>query len=62
MFRDFSSVETRTQLSFGDLLEGATGQRHAGPVLELARRLWPRPVLRRLFRRHGLMLLIDATK
>ena len=62
MFRDFDSVSVRSQLSFGDLLQGAVGQRHGGLALSLAKRLWPRAVIRRLLPRHGLMLLVEATK
>lgn len=62
MFADFSQVDARSQLSFGDLLEGAVGQRHGGVVLTAAKRLWPRWLLRRVLSRHGLMLLIDAVK
>jgi ubiquinone/menaquinone biosynthesis C-methylase UbiE len=62
MFRDFSEVDMRVQLSFGDLLEGAVGQRHQGLLLTIAKKLWPRAVLRTLFRRHGLMLLIEVRK
>ena len=62
MCADFSHVRVRVQLNPGDLLEGATGQRHGGVLLTLARALWPRPLLRRLMRNHGLALLIEAVK
>jgi SAM-dependent methyltransferase len=62
MFRDFSAVSSRSQLSFGDLLQGAVGQRHGGPLLRLAKRIWPRALIRRLLSRHGLMLLVEARK
>jgi SAM-dependent methyltransferase len=62
LFRGFSRVRSRIELSNGDLLEGAAGQRHAGPMLTLARRVWPRTLLRRAGRRLGLFLLIDAVK
>jgi len=42
MFRRFTGVGIRTQLGFGDLLEGQVGQRHRGFALSLAKRLWPR--------------------
>jgi len=44
------------------LLEGAVGQRHRGILLSVAKRLWPRKLLRVLFKNHGLMLLIEAQK
>lgn len=62
MFSSFSRVEARSQLSFGDLLEGAAGQRHTGALLSAARALWPRPLIKRLLPRCGLLLLIEAVK
>jgi hypothetical protein len=62
MFSEFSQVDIRTMLSFGDLLEGAVGQRHQGPVLILAKRLYPRAAIRRLLPTHGLTMLIEATR
>ncbi|MCA9690443.1 MAG: class I SAM-dependent methyltransferase [Myxococcales bacterium] len=62
MTRAFTRADVRVQLSFGDLLEGAAGQRHRGPLLTIARRLWPRALLRRVARDHGLYLLIEAVK
>lgn len=62
MFRDFAEVDARSILSFGDLLEGEVGQRHRGPALVMARRLWPRRLLRRFASRYGLALLVDAVR
>jgi hypothetical protein len=62
LFSSFSNVDVRVQLNHGDLLEGSVGQRHGGGLLSLAKRLWPRKMLRRLARGHGLYLLITATK
>lgn len=62
MFSKFSSVNIKTQLSFGDLLEGAVGQRHRGIILSMAKRIWPRKLLKTIFKYHGLMLLIEAKK
>jgi SAM-dependent methyltransferase len=62
LFRDFDSVSVRTALSPGDLLLGAAGQRHQGALLELARRVYPRWLARRLLGRLGLHLLIEATR
>lgn len=58
----FRDVQARAQLSFGDLLEGAAGQRHRGFVLTMARSFWPRTLLKRVARTHGLYLLIEAKK
>ncbi len=62
MCAKFTRVDVRTQLSFGDLLLGESGQRHEGRLLDLGRRLWPRRLLRRFARGFGLYLLIDAIK
>ncbi len=58
----FSTSRVSTQLSFGDLLLGEVGQRHRSVLLGLARRLWPRWLIRRVFADSGLMLLNDAVK
>jgi ubiquinone/menaquinone biosynthesis C-methylase UbiE len=62
LFSGFSEVAIKTQLSFADLLEGAVGIRHRGRLLTLARKLWPRPLLRVLFKHHGLIIKIEAIK
>ena len=62
LFAAFSAVEIQTQLTHGDLLESAAGQRHRGALLSLARRIWPRALLRRFGAGHGLFMLICATK
>jgi hypothetical protein len=62
LFSAFSNVDTAVQLSFADLLKGAVGQRHRSVALTIGRRLWPRFLLKRLFRNHGLYLFIEATK
>ena len=62
MLASFREVHTQVQLSFGDLLLGAAGQRHQGLLLSAARRLWPRWVVQRFLSKLGLALLIDARK
>jgi ubiquinone/menaquinone biosynthesis C-methylase UbiE len=62
LFTQFTTVHIDTVLTHGDLLESSAGQRHRGPLLKVASMLWPRPVLRRLFPRLGLFMLIDAVK
>lgn len=62
LFAGFSHVESSVQLSVGDLMEGAAGQRHQGLALTAARRLWPRRLIRRLLPSHGLFLLVTAVK
>jgi FkbM family methyltransferase len=60
--RRFASADVSVQLTFGDLLEGAAGQRHEGGLLDTARRVWPRDLIRRRFPDRGLDLLIVARK
>jgi SAM-dependent methyltransferase len=62
LFAAFSAVEVQTVLTHGDLLESAAGQRHRGALLSLARRIWPRALLRRFAAGHGLFMLVRATK
>ena len=62
LFSMFSEVKIRTILTHGDLLESDVGQRHRGPLLSLARKLWPRKLIRRLFPGAGLFMLVEATK
>jgi SAM-dependent methyltransferase len=61
-FRGFEAVSLRAALSPGDLLLGAAGQRHEGALLDLARRVYPRWLVRRLLGPFGLHLLIEATR
>lgn len=62
MLSKFSWAHISTQLGFGDLLEGAVGQRHRGILLSIAKKIWPRRLLKIFFKKHGLMLLIEAKK
>ena len=62
LFDDFSQVQIRTVLTHGDLLESDAGQRHRGLLLTLARKLWPRRLIRRLLPGAGLFMLIEARK
>jgi len=62
MFALFTSVDVRTVLTHGDLLESAAGQRHSGIILSLARTLWPRRLLRKFASGHGLFMLITAVR
>jgi len=60
--RKFSRCELRTQLSEVDLLIGQAGHRHGGSLLTLARQLWPRRLIERLFPPQGLFLMVEAAK
>jgi hypothetical protein len=62
LFAGASDVETRVELTHGDLLESGAGQRHEGRLLAIARRVWPRWLLRRVARQFGLFLLVSGTK
>ncbi|MHB0971886.1 MAG: class I SAM-dependent methyltransferase [Thermoanaerobaculia bacterium] len=62
LFSKFSDVRIHKELSPGDLMIGEAGQRHQGTALALARRVWPRRMIRLLFRRLGLFLIIEAKK
>jgi len=57
----FRACEIRSAISFADLLLGEVGQQHAGRALTIAKRFWPRPLVRRL-PALGLLLLIEAAK
>jgi ubiquinone/menaquinone biosynthesis C-methylase UbiE len=62
LFADFSEIDIQTVLTHGDLLQSEVGQRHRGVLLSLARKLWPRSVIRRFFPNAGLFMLIEAKK
>lgn len=62
LFAAFDAVRIDTVLTHADLLESAVGQQHRGALLSLAFRIWPRTLIRRLFPRAGLFMLIEARK
>lgn len=62
LFRGFGRVEIDTVLTHGDLLSSSAGQRHQGALLSVARVVWPRWLIRRLFSKLGLFMLITAVK
>jgi len=62
LFTRFSHCAIETLLTHGDLLASDAGQRHRGPLLTVAKALWPRWLIRTLLPRHGLFLLVRATK
>jgi ubiquinone/menaquinone biosynthesis C-methylase UbiE len=62
MCQRFSKCNVCTRLAFGDLLEGAVGQRHRGLMLSTAKALLPRWLIRRVLRNHGQCLFIEAVK
>lgn len=62
LFAAYAAVDIHVQLAESDLLEGKVGMRHGGPLLSIAKALWPRWLFRRWFAAHGLFLLIEARK
>jgi SAM-dependent methyltransferase len=62
LFAGVFEVVTRVELTHGDLLKSGAGQRHEGRLLAIARRIWPRWLLRRVAGRFGLFLLVSGTK
>ena len=62
LFATFRHVRVETVLTHGDLLSSAAGQRHEGVALAIARRIWPRRLLRTCCPSRGLFLLVWAVK
>ena len=62
LFSSFREVSISTPLGHGDLLESNVGQRHRGMLLSLARKVWPRWLIRRFLPNAGLSMLIEARK
>ena len=62
LFGAFAEVRIETRLTHADLLESQAGQRHEGALIRIARKLWPRPLLRRFAAAHGLFMLVTALK
>jgi SAM-dependent methyltransferase len=62
LFAGAAKVSATPVLTHADLLESSVGQRHRGPLLAIARRLWPRWIIRRLMPGHGLFLLIEGRR
>jgi SAM-dependent methyltransferase len=62
LFSAFRDVSIATVLTHGDLLTSIAGQRHTGPALRIARRVWPRRLIRTLAPRQGLFMLIEGRK
>lgn len=62
LFANFSSANVSSCLAFGDLLQGSAGRRHRGPLLTVARAIWPRPLIKAFLPGHGMNLMIEARK
>jgi ubiquinone/menaquinone biosynthesis C-methylase UbiE len=59
-FRDVTIYPTK--LTKHDLLLTGAGQRHQGPILRFARRMYPRALIRWLMPNSGIFMLIRAVK
>jgi ubiquinone/menaquinone biosynthesis C-methylase UbiE len=62
LFKGFTRVQIETVLTHGDLLSSDAGQRHKGVLLTVARKLFPRALIKIFFPKHGLFMLIRAIK
>lgn len=62
MFQKFSEVKIETRLGHGDLLSSSAGQRHEGSILNIARSIYPRFLIKLLFKKYGLFMLIKLVK
>jgi len=62
LFPGAAGIDVRTVLTHGDLLTSEAGQRHKGMMLSVARAIWPRFLIRRFFKDHGLFMLIRGRK
>ena len=62
LFKQFSELKISIVLTHGDLLESDAGQRHRGVMLNIARMVWPRRLLRALLPGCGLYMMVEAIK
>lgn len=62
LFHDFDDIQTSIALTHGDLLSSGAGQRHQGILLNLAKKIWPRWLIKICFKNNGLFLLVKAKK
>ncbi|MBK6545954.1 MAG: class I SAM-dependent methyltransferase [Saprospiraceae bacterium] len=62
LFAKFKDVKIETALSHGDLLSSEAGQRHEGLILSIARKIYPRQLVKRWFSNHGQFMMIYLKK
>jgi SAM-dependent methyltransferase len=62
LFRSFRDVSIKIVQTHGDLLTSDAGQRHRGMLLNIARRIWPRGLIRRFLPNAGLFMLVHCRK
>ena len=62
LFKKFKEVKIKTVLTHADLLSSKAGQRHEGFILSVARILYPRFIIKIIFKNFGLFMIINAVK
>jgi SAM-dependent methyltransferase len=62
LFTGYKVKVIETFLTHGDLLTSEAGQRHRGILLNIARKTWPRSLIKLLLPRAGLFMTILATR
>jgi len=62
LFCKFQNLKLNIHLTHGDLLTSSAGQRHEGSILSIARLIWPRWLIRKFFKNHGLFMTATGTK
>lgn len=62
LFAEYEDLRINVVLSHGDLLSSGAGQRHRGAFLAVARRIWPRRLIKRFLSHLGLFMMIEARK
>jgi ubiquinone/menaquinone biosynthesis C-methylase UbiE len=62
LLKEFNEISVNIVLTHGDLLEGSAGQRQAGILINLARKIWPRTLIKKFLSGLGLFMLIDVKK
>lgn len=62
LFHKFKINSISSPLTHGDLLNSKAGQRHEGRILNLARKIWPRWLFRKITPKAGLFLMIEIEK
>ncbi len=62
LLKQFKKVDIKTLLTHGDILSSDAGQRHKGLFLLIARKLFPRFIIKKVFPKNGLFMLIKAVK
>jgi len=62
LFKEFKILSIESPLSHGDLLSKGVGQRHSGFILQIAKRIFPRKLIKLLFPQNGLYLMLKLQK